>query len=289
MDSFKRVMTIGAVASVLGIGSQVAVAAFEIRTSNAPENVEQTAVFDESEFSMWVDNTYRSVITYGSYPPMDSAPSFGDEMPLSDALKILAPDQWRVLRARSLDLEGRLIVSWDLQQATWIDTLKNLGERHGLQFHVDFNRKEIFVKNGRKLIFDRPTQIGLAETYPSATPGRSFDRNPDMSDPEVHGTVTATSFVNLNDEASDESVFTLKKDESAKLVMEDLALIFGYERFYWLMEDKRVQQTQTYVGDATHVMGKVVSEFYGRLCLYEADKVAAVVPRNMECPTDEQI
>lgn len=209
-------------------------------------------------------------------------------MPLSDALKILAPDGWKVMRARSLDLEGRLVVSWDMQEATWLDALSNLGERHGFQFHVDFGRKEVFVKNGKKTIFDRPTQIGLEETYPSATANRVFDKEMNPDEIQSREMVSTNSFVNLNDDNPDNSVFNLKKGETAKLVMEDLALIFGYEQFHWLIDDQRVKKTQTYIGDASTIMGQVVSEFYGRLCLYEADKVAAVVPRNMECPSDAQ-
>lgn len=287
MDTVRRALTVGVAASALCLGSATAMAAFEIKKSNAPNPDDQKAVFDQSEFSMWVDNTYQPVITYGRRPDMEPGASYGDPMPLSDALKILAPDRWKVMRARDLDLEGRLIVSWDLQSATWLDALSNLGERHGFQFHVDFNRKEVFVKNGRKMIFDRPEQIGLEETYPSATAGRVFDKNPNPEEVLVREKVSTKSFINLNDDKPDQSVFNLEKGENARIVVEDLALIFGYEEFHWLIEDQRVSQSQTYIGDAMQIMGQVVNEFYGRMCLYEADKVAAVFPKNMECPTDE--
>ncbi|ABM21052.1 MULTISPECIES: hypothetical protein [Marinobacter] len=288
MDALKRAMVVGLSAGLLFAGSSSSMAAFEIKKSKMPvqEPAKAAAVFDESEFSMWVDNSYKSVITYGEVPSLNEAPSYGDKMPLSDALKVLAPDEWKVMRAKDLDLEGRLAVSWDLQKATWVDALANLGERHGLQFHIDFNRKQVFVKNGRKLVFDRPEQIGIEETYPSATASRVFDKHGNVEEIVAHQRVSTKSYVNLNDENPDQSVFTLKKGESAKLALEDLALIFGYEKFHWLMVDQRVSQTQTYIGDAHHIMGQVVSGFSGRMCLYEADKVAAVIPRNMECPTN---
>lgn len=287
MDALKRAVVVGVTTGTLLLASSVSMAAFEIRKSGKPNPEVTQAVFDESEFSTWVDNTYLAVVTYGSHTNVSPAPSFGDEMPLSDALKLLAPDQWKVMRSKNLDLEGRLVVSWDLQDATWLDALRNLGERHGFQFHVDFNRKQVFVKNGRKLIFDRPMALGLAETYPAASPGRVFDKDGKL-DKTASGTVITTkTFVNLNDDKRDESVFTLQKGESARIAVEDLALIFGYEKFHWLMGEQRVERTGTYVGDARHIMGQVVSEFSGRLCLYEADKVAAVIPKNMECPTDE--
>jgi len=289
MTAVKRVGILGVSMTALMLAAPaIGYAAFEIKKSNKPDPAKQEAVFDQSEFSTWVDNTYQSVVTYGRVPPIESSPTYGDVMPLSDALKILTPENWKVFRARDLDLEGKSVVSWDLKDATWMDALGNLGERHGFQFHIDFNRNEVFVKNGRKLIFDRPVQFGIAETYPSATAGRVFDKELNLEEVDNRQTISAKSFVNLNDENPDESVFTLKKGESAKQVVQDLALIFGYENFHWLIKDQDVTQTQTYVGDASQIMGQVVSQFYGRMCLYEVDKVAAVFPRNMECPTDEQ-
>ncbi|ARM86300.1 hypothetical protein [Marinobacter salarius] len=288
MKAVKRAGILGSSIAALMLAAPSGYAAFQIKKSNQPDPSKQEAVFDQSEFSTWVDNTYKSVVTYGVIPPLEESPTYGDEMPLSDALKILTPQNWTVFRARNLDLEGKSIVSWDLKDATWMSALGNLGERHGFQFHIDFNRKEVFVKNGRKMIFDRPVQFGIEETYPSATAGRVFDKNVDMSELDNRETISAKSFVNLNDEYPDESVFSLRKGDSAEQVMEDLALIFGYEKFHWLIEDQDVSQSQTYVGDATQIMGQVVSQFYGRLCLYEVDKAAAVIPKNMECPTDEQ-
>lgn len=289
MTAVKRLGTLSVAVVAFSLAAPAAYAAFEIKKSNAPDPAKQEAVFDQSEFSTWVDNTYKAVVTYGAIPPLEASPTYGDVMPLSDALKILAPDNWKVFRSRELDLEGKSVVSWDLKEATWVDALRNLGERHGFQFHIDFNRMEVFVKNGRKLIFDRPVQYGIAETYPSATAGRVFDKEANMAEVDNRQVVSAKSFVNLNDEKPDESVFTLKKGESAERAVEDLALIFGYEGFHWLIEDQKVKQTQTYVGDASQIMGQVVNQFYGRLCLYEVDKVAAVFPKNMECPTDEQM
>ncbi|ONF42602.1 hypothetical protein BTO32_15455 [Marinobacter lutaoensis] len=288
MKAVKRLGLISASAASLMMAIAPTHAALEIKKSKGPDPAKQEAVFDTSEFSTWVDNTYKSVVTYGVVPNLQKSPTYGDVMPLSDALKILAPDNWKVFRARDLDLEGKSVVSWDLKEATWVDALANLGERHGFQFHIDFNRKEIFVKNGRKLIFDRPVQLGIEETYPSATAGRVFDKDVNLAEVDNREIVSAKSFVDLNDDNPDESVFTLKKGESARKVMEDLALIFGYEDFYWLIDDQEVDQTRTFVGDATQIMGQVVTQFYGRLCLYEVDKVAAVFPKNMECPTDEQ-
>lgn len=289
-NRYASVMVIGAFL----IGAPSAYAAFEIRKNQSVTASEaHQAVFDTSEYSVWVDNTYEAVVTYGRTPMMQASPTYGDKMPLSDALKILTPDKWQVMRARDLDLEGKLVVSWDLASGTWLDVLRNLGERHGLQFHADFNRQELFVKNGRKMIFDRPEKIGLEEKYPSATPKRDFDKSPRVTDmsvmvpaPQLRAAVPATESkaLNLNKDTLNNSAFTINSGDDAEAVLEDMALIFGYERLVWLIPSQKVQKTQTFTGDATQIMAEVVNQFEGRVCLYDVDMTAAVVPNNMECP-----
>lgn len=141
-------------------------AAFQIK-KNSPAVTEASTVFDQSEYTVWVDNTYMSVHEYGKRGYTEATPSYGDPMPLADALQILVPSSWKVMRAKSLEQQGRLLVSWDMEDSTWIGVLRNLGERHGLQFHVDHNRNEVFIKDGRRLIFDRPTEYGIDEMYPA--------------------------------------------------------------------------------------------------------------------------
>ena len=263
--------------------------AFEIRQSEAVPAQGQEAIFDTSEYSVWVDNTYEPVVHYGRQPMMAPAPTYGDKMPLSDALKILSPDGWKAMRAKDLDLEGKLVVSWDLERATWIDVLENLGERHGFQFHVDHNRKEIFVKNGKRLIFERPEAIGLEERYPAASNKTSFDKTPkpkvaSVEVPAPQLKAATPTAVSLNKESLNNSAFTVNVGDDAETVLEDLALIFGYERLVWMVPDQKVQQTQTYSGDATQIMAQVVRQFEGRVCLYDVDMTAAVIPNSMECP-----
>lgn len=285
-------------ASAVAIGALLAgvpsaYAAFEIRKSQPTSDSEaRQAVFDISEYSVWVDNAYESVVTYGRVPTMESSPTYGDKMPLSDALKILAPKKWQVMRAKDLDLEGKLVVSWDLVSGTWLDVLRNIGERHGFQFHADFNRQELFVTNGRKLIFDRPERIGLEEKYPSATPTRNFDKTARVSSASLQVPVPQIKAVapqggtalNLNKDSLNNSAFTINAGDDAEAVLEDMVTLFGYERLVWMIRDQKVQQTQTYQGDATQIMAQVVNQFEGRVCLYDVDMTAAIIPKSMECP-----
>lgn len=282
-------LIIGLAVIGLAAASMPANAAFEIRKSQAVPNDSHQAVFDQSKFNVWVDNTYEAVIQYGRRPVLEPDSTYGDKMPFSDALKILTPDGWKVMRAKDLDMDGRLMVSWDLESATWTDVLRNLGERHGFQFHIDHNRNEVFVKDGKKLIFDRPEKLGIEESYPAATAKRVFDRDPKLSRsiksvPAPQIKALSPSSVNLNKDALNNSAFTLNKGDDAQAVMEDLAVIFGYERLVWMLPDLNINKTQTFTGDATQIMADVVSEFNGRMCLYDVDMTAAVIPTSMECP-----
>jgi hypothetical protein len=251
-------------------------AAFQIK-KNSPAVTEASTVFDQSEYTVWVDNTYMSVHEYGKRGYTEATPSYGDPMPLADALQILVPSSWKVMRAKSLEQQGRLLVSWDMEDSTWIGVLRNLGERHGLQFHVDHNRNEVFIKDGRRLIFDRPTEYGIDEMYPRAGTQRIGQNS--QTTMIGAGEVPASSEVKNTD-----SVFTIYAGDTAEAVMRDLALIFGYETTHWLLAEQTVKETVTFTGDSMQIMAEVAKRFDGRMCLYDTDMNAAVVPKTMECP-----
>lgn len=280
---FATALTLTVVGSVFSGATH---AAFEIKKDRAPAPIDTASVFDHSEYSVWVDNTYRAVHEYGKRGFTKASPSYGDPMPLSDALKILVPSTWKVLRAKNLEQEGKLLVSWDMESATWIGVLKNLGERHGLQFHVDHNRREVFVKDGRRLIFDRPTEYGIEEQYPRAGTQR-IGKHSQTTVASLPGEPIKPRSLNVKADVRPESSFTIYKGDAAKGVMTDLALIFGYETMHWLINEQEVQKTQTFTGDAMHIMAEVAKRFDGRMCLYETDMTAAVIPKTMECPRNE--
>jgi len=197
------------IAGVVSAGS--AQAAFQIKQEHKPTSADSETVFDHSEYSVWVDNTYRSVHEYGKRDYAEASPSYGDPMPLSDALRIVVPKAWKVLRAKNLEQEGQLLVSWDMDQATWVGVLENLGERHGLQFHVDHNRNEVFVKDGRRMIYERPTDYGIEEQYPRAGTKRIGQHSQTTHESEAVN--VSRSKVSINPYAGDgvESSFTIIK------------------------------------------------------------------------------
>lgn len=266
------------IAGIVSAGS--AQAAFQIKYDHKASEADAETVFDHSEYNVWVDNTYRSVHEYGKRDYADAAPSYGDSMPLSDALQIVVPQSWKVLRAKSLEQEGKLLVSWDMDSTTWVGVLTNLGERHGLQFHVDHNRNEVFVKDGRRMIYERPIKYGIEEQYPRAGTSRIGQHSQTTAEGQP-GPSSNTKFSSVNDI---ESSFTIYVGDPAEGVMKDLALILGYETTHWLVNDQAVNKTQTFTGDPLHIMSEIASQFDGRMCLYETDMSAAVIPKTMECP-----
>lgn len=283
----KQIATALTLAVAGSMVSGAAHAAFEIKQNEAPKPADMASVFDQSEYSVWVDNTYQAVREYGKRSFIEATPSYGDPMPLSDALKILVPSNWKVFRAKNLEQDGRLLVSWDIDSATWIGVLENLGERHGLQFHIDHNRQEVFVQDGRRLIFDRPIKYGLTEQYPRAGTERigQHSQTTISTKSEDHSS-SSVRFIPHSGSGT-QAAFTIYEGDAAKGVMKDLALMFGYESTHWLLDNQVVHQTQTFNGDGMQIMAQVAKRFGGRVCLYETDMTAAVVPKSMECPVDD--
>lgn len=257
--------------------------AFQIKKEHAPSPTDTATVFDHSEYSVWVDNTYEAVHEYGKRGYTETAPSYGDSMPLADALQILVPSAWKVMRAKTLEQHGKLLVSWDMESSTWIGVLRNLGERHGLQMHIDHNRNEVFIKDGRRMIFDRPIEYGIDEQYPRAGTQRIGQHSQTTIDGDTDESVKPAVSSEPPTKVED-SAFTIYEGDSAEGVMKDLALIFGYQTTHWLLEDQEVHKTMTFTGDAMHIMADVAKRFNGRMCLYDTDMSAAAIPKTMECP-----
>ncbi|WP_155903169.1 hypothetical protein [Marinobacter gelidimuriae] len=266
--------------------------ALEIRenTSDSKPQVRE-AEFDSSNYSVWVDNTYQAVVEYGVQQNVSvDASTYGEPMPLSDALKILVPDRWKVLRSNDLTKKGRMMVSWDLSSGTWTDVLRNLGERHGLQFHIDFSKNQIFIQNGRQMIFSRAENLGIYESHPvnrvddAGSPARTQTaRTGEAQAPAIQKTPSREQ-VNITLVNSTEGTFTVKEGDDGRVIVSDMALMFGYDRSYWMLSDKNAGQTRTYTGNPMEIMAGVMRLYDARLCLYDGDFSAAALPSSMECP-----
>lgn len=245
-------------------------AAFVLEAPEPEEVQAPSPVFNESEYMVWVDHTYDAVVQYGRADLITKAPSFGDKMPLEDALKIIVPEEWVVLRFRDLTADGRLEVNWDMKSADWIEVLRNLGERYGLRFHVDHAKQEIFIQNGRKLIFDRAI-------HASGSPGSEVMVRDDLAEPiKVNSSPVPPK-------PTTKATFSINQGDDAESVMRDLSLMLGYSQLYWLMPRLTVEERQTWNGEPSEVLAQAANSFNGRICLYQ-DNVAAVVSRSMECP-----
>jgi hypothetical protein len=281
--------------------SSGASAALEIRKSSVDETQVRTAEFDPSKYSVWVDNTYEALVEYGiANDVLQDAATYGEPMPLADALKILVPDRWKVMRSNDLTKKGRQMVSWDLVNGNWIDVLRNLGERHGLQFHVDFGKNHIFIKNGRQLIFNRAENLGIYDKNPIDAPVQSSEptvktqtaRTGTAQAPTVSSMPAAPAMLsrvsggggNARLVNAEEGTFTVNKGDNAQWITSDMALMFGYDRSHWIAPQQTAYKTQTFTGNPLEIIAGVMRLFDTRMCLYDGDFTAATVPSSMECP-----
>jgi hypothetical protein len=266
------ILSAGGLALALLVSPSMAVSAFKLESSSKAAEVdpEPSPAFDRSEYEVWVDHTYTAVVEYGRAGHIAKAPSYGDKMLLEDALKLLLPENWQVMRSTELASEGRIHVTWDVAQANWVDVLENLGERHGLRFHIDHANLEVFLQNGRQLIFDRPV-AGKGdgdESVKGASSAESENAKADVVEPEDRGSV----------------LFTISEGDRAEQSLNDLALLLGFEKTYWMMGSKRAEHGQTLEGSRMAVLSKAAKQFGGKVCLYEGEKVAAFVSKSQECP-----
>lgn len=268
--SLKMILGTCGLALTLLMTPSVALSAFKLKKSPEPVEVEAepSPAFDRSEYEVWVDHTYTAVVEYGRSGHIARAPSYGDTMLLEDALKLLLPEKWQAMRSRELASEGNMLVSWDVAQANWIDVLENLGERHGLRFHIDHTNQEVFIQNGRQLIFDRSLAADApkqAQEQAETEQGKVWKRQPE-------------------DVPSESVSFSIFSGDPAQRVLEDLALLLGYEKTYWMMGDKSAAADKTLEGNRMTVLSEAAKEFGGKACLYEGQNVAAFVSKSQECP-----
>lgn len=270
----KTALAAGGLALALTVSPSTGFSAFKLKASSEPVEVEIAPgpAFDRSEYEVWVDHTYTAVVEYGRAGHIAKAPSYGDEMLLEDALKLLLPERWQAMRSRELASKGNIQVSWDVAKANWIDVLENLGERHGLRFHIDHANQEVFIQNGRQLIFDRPT---VADGDSGDTAGGSkANENESVKAPLRKKEVPVRESV----------VFTISEGDSAERSLDDLALLLGYEKTYWMMGKKVAEEDRTFEGTSMRVLSEAAQVFHGKACLYEGQKVAAFVSKSQECP-----
>ncbi|MGX1201056.1 hypothetical protein [Marinobacter sp. MBR-105] len=244
-------------------------AAFLLEAPEPEEIATPSPLFDQAEYMVWVDHTYSAIVEYGSRGHIAEAPTYGDPMPLEDALTLLVPNNWVVLRSRDLTADGRLEVRWDIKRGDWIDVLRNLGERHGLRFHVDHAKREIFIQNGRKLLFDRPMHASGNAGQEVVLDDKQAGGKPNSS-PVASKPMTAATF-------------SVNQGDDGESVMRDLSLMLGYPQMYWLMPTLTVDERQTWRGEPIDVLKQAANSFNGRICLYQ-DQVVAIVSRSMECP-----
>jgi len=279
-----------------------AFAAFQLKEPSHPEPVKVKGsevanprpAFDSDQYEVWVDRAYSAVVEYGRPGDLVTAPSYGDPMPLQDALSLLVPNKWVVLRSKDVSDLANTRVTWEMESATWVSVLKNLGERHGLRFHVDHTNREIFVQRGRKLLEERAVAAEVKNQVPKKKPANKEELKSDSVDKtvvkgkngdvwEADNDVLATPG-KVNERAPKNASFIVRKGDTMREVLADMAMLFGYEKTYWMMATKTAEEDRHYEGEPVEVLHAVTADINGKLCLYEGNKVAAFISQSMECP-----
>ena len=259
---------------MFALASGPALAAFQFKVpkveKKVPQTQEQGFAFDAARYEVWVDNAYAAVKEYGVGERREALPSYGDPMSLEDALKILVPQQWLVRRSKDLDHPESELVSWDIEKGTWVDVLRNLGERHGLRFHVDHVNKNVFVQKGRKLLETRSASESMAETKSDSATDTEGEKSAQKSKPNAGEPV--------------EFAFSLVKGEPVQKLFSEAIELMGYSRFVLVNESARIQETKQYKGSKDAVIGSMAKDTNSKACIYQGNKTVALVAEGLECP-----
>jgi len=130
--SLGRTLALSCVAVLLA--ASVASAAFDYREAEdetKPADLNATAALESAKG--------YSVTQLGTGTPKAKS-SFGKDMALSRALKIITPKDW----GTTAGPHGEEAVSWE-SEGTWIDALEQLGRKYGLRFVVDWKNRAVMV------------------------------------------------------------------------------------------------------------------------------------------------
>lgn len=228
--------------------------------------------FNADEYLVMADQSYQALLEYGNADNFKAAPSYGDTMPLADALNLLLPEGWKALRNRAT--QASMKVSWDISEGDWRDVLRNLGARHGLQFHVDHTSKKVFIREGRKLLVEPESEIGQSGRF--ASEGESTEPQPDYNqDPQpVNSSISG-----------DKLTFDVNGGDDGERVMNDLAMLMGYDQLYWMTAPKVFPGSEVIKGGPKRVIQQLSTTLGVKSCVYDGNSsVIAVVSKQSECP-----
>ena len=290
--------------TILGVlTTGVSVADLVIERSSSNERA-AGATFDLDQYTVMTDNEYSPIVEHGKSREFEAAPSYGDTMSLTDALDLLVPDGWKALRNQ--ETEAAIDVTWSIQNGTWIDVLRNLGSRHGLQFHIDYLSNRVYIREGRKLLVEpasevatrgryvrKPRVLGAVEsTLKNAQVTRQSQKSKPQSQkskPQSQTTQSANrpheqrkvSIMDMDEEVT----FDVKGGDDGEKVMRDLALMLGYDKLYWMTEPLSFSGSQVVQGNPEKVVSRLSSTLKVKSCVYDGQSNAiAVVSKKTECP-----
>ncbi|TBW57364.1 hypothetical protein EZI54_06825 [Marinobacter halodurans] len=222
--------------------------------------------FNSSDYLVMADKTYSPLVEYGKSPSFPPAPSYGDPMPLSAALNLLLPDRWQALRNKETQMA--MTVSWDIDSGNWLDVLRNLGARHGLQFHVDFQNQKVYIREGRKLLVEPENEVAERDQARHAVAKAQPEERP-------------ASPTNPNERIT----FDVNGGDDGRKIMTDLAKLLGFKQLYWMTTQKTFTSSEVVRGRPLQLVQKLSDRLKVKSCVYGGNSdVIAVVNDQSECP-----
>lgn len=85
----------------------------------------------------------RNIITQVGWGEPREVAGFGENLPLSDSLDMVIPEDWRYIVADNIDAKD-INVSWQAK-GSWIDALEKIGEEHNLRFLIDWDNERVLL------------------------------------------------------------------------------------------------------------------------------------------------
>lgn len=283
-NTFQKVSA-GCLVAALVASSLPAQAAFSIQKKAPSASTTEAAeapAFDVSQYEVWVDNTYTSVREYGVRGNYPETHTYGDPMPLVEALRLLVPSNWKVMRAKDVAAaSSQEKVSWDLR-GSWIDVLSNLGSQYGYRFHVDHNNRQLYIQKGL-------SDLRYVSTYAAA----SFRAPADMPRSAIVAAQlnpqgkpsSAPAAVNEPKSATLPAVFfEVLQHAEGESSARDLMQLLGYREVYWMLPSRKTDIGAMLEGSADMVVDRFSALFGAKACLYEKSYTAVFIPQTTGCP-----
>jgi hypothetical protein len=125
----------------------------------------------------------RSVVSQIGAGAAQARQSHGAGVPLDDALRMLAPNGWRI----DAKAAGNPKVHWRAgAKTTWVQALSQIGSNSGLRFLVDWRHKTLYVAKEKGAVMhalapNKAAQVAAVHKHPGPAPVPTWVIHPTRS------------------------------------------------------------------------------------------------------------